>query len=214
MCTHGHPHISSHGPLKTTHLSPILTRLCCGRTSEVGPSLPFHATPPGTLAISSMTVFHSSNAVLFARVGFPTFFGICGDLWFVVIVFYLFPVSVAPKPFGSFEKSCSRVGIEKRRNLCKVLRSRSTVFWKTTPRPGGARQLLLRLKPELCSKQLQRRLWPRQRPNRCWHCRMKTPLIRLFHKFQCLSKHSILLLNLSVLQNHIRVEAKNCFTML
>ena len=40
MCTHGHPHISSHGPLETSshlavhiHVSPILTRLCCGRTS-------------------------------------------------------------------------------------------------------------------------------------------------------------------------------------
>ena len=49
MCTHEHPHISSHGPLKTSshlavriHVSPILTRLCCGRTpSEVVPNFPF-----------------------------------------------------------------------------------------------------------------------------------------------------------------------------
>ena len=48
MCTHGHPHISSHGPLKTSshfavhiHVSPILFRLCCEKTSEAVPSFPF-----------------------------------------------------------------------------------------------------------------------------------------------------------------------------
>ena len=48
MCTHGHPHISSHGPLKTSshlaghiHASPILTRLRCEKTSDVVPTLPF-----------------------------------------------------------------------------------------------------------------------------------------------------------------------------
>ena len=42
------PRISSHGPLKTSshlavhiHVSPILTRLCRGRTSQVVPILPF-----------------------------------------------------------------------------------------------------------------------------------------------------------------------------
>ena len=52
MCTHGDPLISSHGSLKTSshlavhiHVSPILTRLCCGRTSEVVPILPFSLSP-------------------------------------------------------------------------------------------------------------------------------------------------------------------------
>ena len=52
MCTHGHPHISSHGLLKTSwhlaahsHVSPILTRLCCGKPSEVVPSFSVHTTP-------------------------------------------------------------------------------------------------------------------------------------------------------------------------
>ena len=47
-CTYGHPHIPSHGPLKTSshfavriHVSPILTRWCCGKPSEVVPSFPF-----------------------------------------------------------------------------------------------------------------------------------------------------------------------------
>ena len=47
MCTRGHPHISSHGPLKTSshfaariHVSSILTRLCFGKPSEVVPALP------------------------------------------------------------------------------------------------------------------------------------------------------------------------------
>ena len=55
MCTHGHPHISSRRPLKTSshlaahaHVSPILTRLLCGKTFGSGaqfsvalaPSLP------------------------------------------------------------------------------------------------------------------------------------------------------------------------------
>ena len=53
MCTHGHPHISSHGPLKTSsqlavgiHVSPIFTRLCCGRTLEVVSTLPFISPKP------------------------------------------------------------------------------------------------------------------------------------------------------------------------
>ena len=48
MCTHGHPRISGHRPLKTSsHLaihipvSPILTCFCCGKPSEVVPSFPF-----------------------------------------------------------------------------------------------------------------------------------------------------------------------------
>ena len=48
ICTHGHPHFSSHGPLKASshlavhiHVSPILTLLCYGRTSDVVPSFPF-----------------------------------------------------------------------------------------------------------------------------------------------------------------------------
>ena len=49
MCTHGHPHISSHGLLKTSshlavhsHASPILTRLCFGKPSELLPSFPLN----------------------------------------------------------------------------------------------------------------------------------------------------------------------------
>ena len=56
MCTHGHPHISSDGPLKTSshlpvhiHVSPILTRLCCGKPSEVIPSFPLTQPLPSFL---------------------------------------------------------------------------------------------------------------------------------------------------------------------
>ena len=70
MCTHGHPHISSHGPLKTSsHFAPhiivssILTSLCCGKPSEVVPSFPFLPPPlhPSILitriVVIVMTVF-------------------------------------------------------------------------------------------------------------------------------------------------------------
>ena len=62
MCTHGHPHISSHGPLKTSshlaihiHVSPILTRLCCGKPSEVVPSFPFKGAGPKEWAQTQKT---------------------------------------------------------------------------------------------------------------------------------------------------------------
>ena len=72
MCTHGHPHISRHGPLKTSshsavriHVSPILTRLCCGRTSEVVPILPFGSI----LVIDGCTLFWSETMTLFSGLG-------------------------------------------------------------------------------------------------------------------------------------------------
>ena len=62
MCTHGHPHISSRLPLKTSshltvhiHVSPILTRLCCGKPSEVVPSFPFGSG--SILVIETVTLF-------------------------------------------------------------------------------------------------------------------------------------------------------------
>ena len=62
MCPRGHPHISSRGPLKTSshlavhiHVSTILTRLYCGKPSEVVPSFPFGQR--SSLVIATMTLF-------------------------------------------------------------------------------------------------------------------------------------------------------------
>ena len=72
MCTHGHPHISGHGPLKTSshfavhiHASPIQTRLCCGRTSEVVPTLPLGSI----LVIDGWALFWSETMTLFSGLG-------------------------------------------------------------------------------------------------------------------------------------------------
>ena len=69
MCTHGHPHISSHGPLKTSshfavhiHVLPILTRLCCGKPSEVVPSFPFGSG--ASWVIDGWTLFGGDDVVL------------------------------------------------------------------------------------------------------------------------------------------------------
>ena len=71
MCTTGHPHISSHGPLKTSshfavhiHVSPILTRLRCGKLSEAVPSfsvewVPFPPPPPLPPSPSSSPAPHT-----------------------------------------------------------------------------------------------------------------------------------------------------------
>ena len=84
----------------------------------------------------------------------------CGD--FVI----LFLVFVVPKPFGSFEKSCSQVGNGKKTEFAKRTSSKlskarhsgtcCSKIWKTTPKPEEAKLLRQESKPELCLKRLQK----------------------------------------------------------
>ena len=90
---------------------------------------------------------------------------------------------------GLFVKSCSRGGLEKRRNLrkvhlsklSKVRRSRTcfSKIWKTTPKPEESKPLQRESKRELCLKWSEKRLWHKWRLSRCWHYRMKIRPIRL-----------------------------------
>ena len=76
MCTHDHDlcTVSSHGPHKSAshlqfhfHISPILTRLLCGNTSEVVPSFPVRADRSVSAVRDSHSWTHPGRALLTAN---------------------------------------------------------------------------------------------------------------------------------------------------
>ena len=71
MCTHGHPHISGRGQLKTSshfavhiRVSPILTRSCCGKPSEVVPREVKTSDPMHAMSLLLNTCDGMTNRVL------------------------------------------------------------------------------------------------------------------------------------------------------
>ena len=152
----------------------------------------FHATSSSTSSSSLLSCpFKPFSSKFFTFGPVVCRHGLMGVLFLILLIVLcswcvvLYPLFF--KPFGT-EESCSQAAKLEIENdgICdrnfnrdhRKADTAGTAVQESGKLRRGPGPLLLGFKPELWLKQLQRRLWPRQRLNRCWLCRMKTRLIR------------------------------------